>query len=346
MSTLASGKHQSSRSGSDEKAEAPTRGQLPAAPPVHLPVPSTAPAPSRSAFVLAYAAIYLIWGSTYLGIRITLEAMPPFLMAGARFVLAGSLLLAFLKFRGAPWPTLQQWRINAVIGTLLLLGGNGLVVWAELTIPSGLTALLIGIGPLFIVLTEWAWPGGTRPTVITFVALIVGFFGVTWLAAPWESASSGRLDPAGVIAILGACIFWALGSIYSRHAKHGADPFIASSLQMLGGGAALSLVALLHGDFHQLDLRAITPRAWGALAYLVGIGSLGGFSTFVWLMKHSAPARVATYAYVNPVVAVILGWLILGEPITPRTLVASAIIVAAVAIITTEKSRTAKPKAA
>lgn len=301
--------------------------------------------PARATLALAFAAIYLIWGSTYLGIRMAIDSMPPFLMASARFVAAGSILFLFLKFRGARWPTAHQWIANGVIGTLLLLGGNGLVVWAELTIPTGITALLIGIGPLFIVLTEWAWPGGMRPTAITMAALLLGFAGVTWLAAPWETDASGGLNPAGVTAILGACVFWALGSIYSRHAKHGADPFLAASLQMLGGGAMLAIVALLHGDFAQFNLAAITPRAWGAFAYLVSIGSLVGFSTFVWLMKHSTPARVATYAYVNPVVAVFLGWLILGEPITPRTIVASAIIIAAVAIITTQKTKAAKPAA-
>lgn len=306
--------------------------------------PSTEPPPSRTALILAFAAIYVIWGSTYLGIRIAVESMPPFLMAAARFLIAGGLLLAFLKFRGAAWPTWRQWWTNAVIGTFLLLGGNGLVVWAELTIPSGITALLIGVGPLFIVLTEWAWPGGIRPTLITMSALLLGFAGVSWLAAPWQNATHGGLNPAGVTAILGACVFWAIGSIYSRHARHGADPFVAAALQMLGGGAALTVAAFLHRDFVQLDLARVTPRGWVAFTYLIAVGSLIGFSTFVWLMKHSTPARVATYAYVNPVVAVFLGWMILGEPITARTIVASAIIVAAVAIITTEKSRATKPR--
>jgi drug/metabolite transporter (DMT)-like permease len=311
-------------------------------------IPQTTPdlkpaAPSRTAIYLAFAAIYIIWGSTYLAIRIAIESMPPFLMAAARFIAAGSILFAVLKFRGARWPTARQWIANTVIGTLLLLGGNGLVVWAELTIPSGITALLIGIGPLFIVLTEWAWPGGIRPTWITMAALLLGFSGVTWLAAPWETNHDGGLNPTGLAAILGACVFWALGSIYSRHAKHGADPFLAASLQMLGGGAMLALVALVHGDFAALDVPSITPRGWIAFLYLTSIGSLVGFSTFVWLMKHSTPARVATYAYVNPVVAVFLGWLVLGETITSRTLVASAIIITAVVIITTQKSKPPKP---
>jgi drug/metabolite transporter (DMT)-like permease len=297
--------------------------------------------PSRSSVAVAFAAIYLIWGSTYLGIRVAVEAMPPFLLAGARFMIAGALLFAFLKLRGAPWPTTHQWRSNAIIGTILLVGGNGLVVWAQQFVPSGITALLIGVGPLFIVLTEWAWPGGLRPTAVTLGALLLGFAGVIWLAAPWERSAEGGLHAGGVAAILAACIFWAVGSIYSRHARHGAEPFLASALQMLGGGAALLVSAWLHGEFPRLNLAAITPRAWFAFTYLVTVGSLVGFSTFVWLMKHSTPARVATYAYVNPIVAIFLGWLLLGEPVTSRTLVASAVIIAAVVIITVQKSRPA-----
>jgi drug/metabolite transporter (DMT)-like permease len=295
--------------------------------------------PSRAAVTFAFAVIYLVWGSTYLGIRVAVETMPPFAMAAVRFLIAGGLLLAVLKVRGAAWPTARQWRINAVIGTFLLLGGNGLVVWAEQTIPSGITALLIGAGPLCIVLTEWAWPGGLRPGAITFAAMLLGFGGVAWLAAPWDSAADGGLNAPGVIALLGASVFWAIGSIYSRHSRHGADPFLASSLQMLGGSAALGLVALLHGDFTHLDLAAISAPSWGAFVYLIIMGSLVGFSTFVWLMKHCSPARVATYAYVNPVVAVLLGWLLLDEPFGPRTVVASAVIVSSVAIITMEQGR-------
>ncbi len=300
--------------------------------------------PTRTALLLAFAAIYLIWGSTYLAIRVAVETMPPFLMAGVRFLIAGTLLFSFLKLRGAAWPTAHQWRANTIIGTFLLLGGNGAVVWAEQYLPSGLTALLIGIGPLFIVLTEWAWPGGTRPGVVTAIALLLGFIGVSWLAAPWENASHGGLNLGAVASILIGCVSWGIGSIYSRHAKHGAEPFFASSLQMLGGGVALTLAALVHDDFARLHIAVIAPRAWLAFAYLIAVGSLVGFSTFVWLMKHSTPARVATYAYVNPIVAVFLGWLLLNEPITSRTLVASAIIVTAVAIITVQKTKVAPVK--
>lgn len=299
----------------------------------------TAAHSARSALVLAFATIYLIWGSTYLGIRIAIESMPGFLMAGTRFLIAGVLLFTFLRFRGASWPNARQWRANAVIGIFLLLGGNGLVVWAEQTVPTGVTALLIGVQPLFFVLTEWAWPGGSRPSLVTTGALLLGFAGVAWLAAPWENAAHGGLHLPGVIAILGACIFWAFGSIYSRYAKHGAEPFLASSLQMLCGGAALAIAAVFHGDFGQFHFTDVSLRSWAAFLYLIVFGSLVAFSTFAWLMKHSTPAHVATYAYVNPVVAVFLGWLILHEPVTTRTIIASAVIVAAVVIITMEKNK-------
>ncbi len=304
---------------------------------------SSGPPPTRTALILAFAAIYIVWGSTYLAIRVAVETMPPFAMAGVRFVVAGALLLGFLRLRGVAAPTMRQWRINTLIGTFLLLGGNGLVALAEKTVPSGLTALLIGVQPLFFVLTEWAWPGGSRPGAITFGALLLGFAGVAWLAAPWENAAQSGLDLGGVGLVLVACVFWAFGSIYSRHAKHGADPLLAASLQMLGGGAVMLVAAVLHGDFVHLHPATFSSASWLALAYLVSVGSLVGFSTFVWLIKHSTPARVATYAYVNPVVAVFLGWLILGEPITHRTIVASVVIVTAVVIITVQKNRATKP---
>ena len=296
------------------------------------------PPPARAAVLAGLLTIYLVWGSTYLAIRVAVGTMPPFLMAAGRFLVAGGILFAFLKLRGGPTPTARQWRANTVIGTFLLLGGNGAVVWAEQFVPSGLTALLIGVGPLFIVLTEWAWPGGLRPTARTFAALLLGFAGVVWLAAPWQNPAQGGLHVGGVLAILLGCVCWSLGSITSRHSQHGASPALASALQMLGGGGALLLAAVLHGDFTRLDFATISGASWGAFAYLVVFGSLVGFSTFVWLMKHCPPAQVATYAYVNPIVAVLLGWLILDEPVTSRTLVASAVIIAAVVLITLEKN--------
>jgi drug/metabolite transporter (DMT)-like permease len=299
--------------------------------------------PSATAFVIAFASIYLIWGSTYLGIRVAVETIPPFLMGASRFLIAGAVLMFLVRSRGAPKPTARQWRDNALVGTCLLLGGNGFVSWAEQTLPSGLTALIIGIQPAFMVLTEWAWRGGRRPTPTTFVGLLLGFAGVAWLAAPWETGVKTGVDLTAIMLVLLACVSWAFGSIYSRNTKNPAPPFLAASMQMLCGSGALFIGALIHGELPTFHPSAISGHSLAAFFYLAFMGSLVGFSTFVWLMEHTTPARVSTYAYVNPVVAVFLGWLILKEPITPRMLLAAAIIVAAVVIITTQKSR--KPTA-
>jgi len=300
--------------------------------------------PSRSALLTAFTTIYLVWGSTYLGIRVAIETLPPFLMAGARFLIAGGLLAGWLALNRGFRTNARQWRDNAIIGTFLLLGGNGLVAWAEQTIPSGLTALVIGSQPLLMVLTEWAWRGGRRPTLLTGVGLLLGFLGVAWLAAPWESAAAGGLNLGGVTAILVAGVFWAFGSIYGRHVREPAEPLTAAAMQMLCGGVALMLTALAHGDFRGFSPAAVSMHSWLAFGYLIVAGSLVGFSTFVWLMKHSTPARVSTYAYVNPLVAVFLGWLILGEPVTARTLAAAAVIVVSVAVITTQRGRNVAPR--
>ena len=301
--------------------------------------------PTRTALIVAFATIYLVWGSTYLGIRVAVETLPPFAMAAGRFLLAGGALAAWIAATRGLRPTARQWRDNTIVGTFLLLGGNGLVAWAEQVIPSGIAALVVGLQPLMMVLAEWVWPGGHRPTRATLAGLLVGFAGVVWLAAPWESAAAGGFDRTGVLVLVAACAFWAIGSIYGRHVRTPAEPFTASALQMLGGGGALTVAALLHGDFAHLSVAAVSRESWLAFGYLTLVGSLVGFSTFVWLMKHSIPARVATYAYVNPIVAVLLGWMILGEPITARTLSAAALIVVSVAIITTQKARRPDPVA-
>lgn len=294
---------------------------------------------ARTAVAVALGTIYLVWGSTYLAIRVAVETMPPFAMAAGRFLLAGAALYGFLQLRGSPRGTLRQWLDNALIGTLLLLGGNGLVAWAEQFVPSGIAALIIGVGPIFIVLTDWAWPGGRRPDALTSGALLLGLGGVAWLAAPGEAQSADALPVVPVLAILLACVFWGIGSIHSRYTRNGAPPVLAAAQQMLGGGVALAIFGAISGDFARLDVGAISARSWLAFAYLVSVGSLVGFCTFVWLMKATKPALAATYAYVNPVVAVFLGWLLLDEPVSSRTFVAAAIIVTSVVIITVQKNR-------
>ncbi|MFO1449583.1 MAG: EamA family transporter [Opitutaceae bacterium] len=314
----------------------------PSAKPLPPPPVSSAEA-SRGALWLAFAAIYLIWGSTYLGIRVAIETIPPFAMTALRFLVAGPILLAIVKAQGTPWPTWAQVRHNTAVGIFLLVGGNGLVAWAEQHVNSGMTALIIGISPLFMVLIEWAWPGGRGPTGLTVAGLVLGFVGVAWLVAPWESSATGGLHLGGVVAILGSCFCWCFGSIYSRHLRNPASPLMSSSVQMIGGGLGLALVAVWHGDWSRFDVHAVSARSAGAFAYLVVIGSLVAFSTFVWLLKNSTPARVSTYAFVNPVVAVILGWYLAEEPVNGRTVISATLIVAAVVIITLQKAVAASP---
>lgn len=303
--------------------------------------------PTNAALIAGFAAIYIIWGSTYLGIRVVVETIPPFLMASARFFTAGGIIAAYLAFTRGFKATPRQWRDNAIIGGFLCLGGNGLVSWSEQKIPSGIATLIISVGPLFIVLLDWATHAifkdnrrGTRPTALTFVGLALGFTGLAVLVGP-DVARQGvdGLDGLSVLGLIGACLFWGIGMLYTKYAHDPVEPFTGSAMQMLTGGGWLLLVSLLCGEpfhFHPAAVSAQSVLAW---AYLVVFGSLIGFTTFVWLMKHSTPARVSTYAYVNPIVAVFLGWLILHEPVNPRIFVASAIIIAGVAIITTTKNK-------
>ena len=304
---------------------------------------TSAPATSRTALLLAFAAIYLIWGSTYLAIRVAVETLPPFLLAAARFLLAGGLLYAWLTFKGRAHATPRQWRDNLIVGGLLLVGGNGLVVWAEQKIPSGLTTLLLSVNPLIIVLLDWMLPKGLRPTWITFLGLALGIGGLALLVGSDLSGGPG-LDLWRCGGLLVSCFAWSGGSLYSRYLRNPAEPMIASTMQMLLGGGLLLLVGLGRGewaDFHAADLTGRSVAAWG---YLVVAGSLIAYPCYTYLIKHTTPALVSTYAYVNPVVAVFLGWLILHEPVTGRTLGASVIIITAVAIITTQRARATAQK--
>lgn len=303
--------------------------------------------PTRFALILAFATIYVVWGSTYLAIKIAVETMPPFLMASARFLVAGALITGFIAFTRGFRATPRQWRDNALIGALLLLGGNGLVSWAEQKIPSGIATLVISIGPVFIVLLDWAAHAhfkdgrrGSQPNLATFAGLALGILGLGLLVGPDVlHTGPGGLDLARVIGLVFACLFWSVGSIYTRYASTPAEPFTGAAIQMLTGAVWLFLVSLARGEWQEVDVSAISGRSAFAWSYLVVFGSLIGFTTFVWLMKHSTPSRVATYAYVNPIVAVFLGWVLAGEAVGPRLLLASAIIISGVAIITVTKNK-------
>ena len=282
----------------------------------------------RGRLLLAFAAVYVVWGSTYLAIRFAIETIPPFVVAGSRHVVAGALLYAWARARGAAAPSPVQWLTAAGLGALMLLGGNGAVTWAEQRVPSGLAAVIVATVPLWIVLLE-----GERPTPRVVLGLVMGLAGIGLLVGPGEIAGAGRIDPVGAAVLVGGSLSWAIGSLRGRTAQLPASPQASTAAQMLTGGGLLLVLGLAAGELPRLLASEVSPRSLSAVAYLVVFGSLIGFSAYVWLMRVSTPARVATYAYVNPVVAVSLGVAFGGEPLTLRTLLASAIIVLAVVAI-------------
>jgi drug/metabolite transporter (DMT)-like permease len=295
---------------------------------------------SRAQIIAAFASIYLVWGSTYLAIRYAVQTIPPFLMGGVRFVVSGALLYAWSRFRGAGRPTRLHWRNAIVAGALLLLGGNGAVVWAEQFVPSGLTALLVSILPFWLVIIEWVRPPRARPHGAVMVGLILGFVGIVVLVGPADLGGHGDVSPIGALVLILGSLSWAIGSFYSRDAQLPQSGLLTTGMEMLGGGALLLIVGALTGEFSRFDIHSVSSASAAGLVYLITFGSLLGFTSYIWLLDKVSPARLGTYAYVNPVVAVILGWAIAGERLSLRTGVAAAIVICAVALITTARSTT------
>ena len=291
---------------------------------------STPAAVSGARVALALAAVYLIWGSTYLGIRFALEGgFPPFLLGGIRFIIAGVLMYTVLRWRGVPAPTRPQWRNTAVMGVLLMLLGNGMVNLAEQTVSSGMAAVAVASAPLWM--GVFAAMRGQRPSGIEWVGLAIGFVGVVWLNA----GSSLNASRAGMLALLVATIAWSFGSIWSR-GRDLPSPFMASAAQMLCGGAAMLVLGLAIGErFDGL------PSAHGlaAFAYLGVFGSIIGFSAYIWLLHHVRPALAGSYAYVNPAIAVALGAWLAGERFGRHELLAMGVILLGVVAITVAKAR-------
>lgn len=289
--------------------------------------------PSRWSVLAALAAIYLIWGSTYLAIRWAVETIPPFLMAGTRFFIAGALLYAWMRLRGAPKPEPFHWVGATIVGGCLLLGGNGGVVWVEKGgFPSGLTALMIATVPLWMALLQWL--RGIRMGGRVAVGLLLGFVGIVLLIGPGELAIGGRVDPVGAIVLIGASLSWAAGSLYSRRARLPESALLATAMEMLTGGALLILTGLAVGEQGAIRLEAISAQSFFSYLYLIVFGSLIGFTAYIWLLRVTTPVLVSTYAYVNPVVAVLLGAMLAGEELTLRTLSSAVVIITGVALIT------------
>jgi drug/metabolite transporter (DMT)-like permease len=296
--------------------------------------PGASPAP-LAGVLAAFAAVYLIWGSTYLAIRFAVETMPPFTMAGVRFLAAGAILFAWSRARGAAPLTGPQWRTAAVAGVLLLVGGNGLVSWAEQSVPSGITALLIASTPMWMALIDWARPGGVRPRAGVWAGVALGLAGIAVLVGP-GGLGGEPVDPLGALAIGTASFCWALGSIYQRSAPVSESTLLNVGGQMLAGGAVLVVLGAVLGE--RLVVADVSARSAASLAYLVFAGAVVGYSAYVWLLKVTTPAKASTYAFVNPLVAVVLGWALANEPLSPRVIGAGALVIGAVALITTAGS--------
>jgi drug/metabolite transporter (DMT)-like permease len=301
-------------------------------------------APTRSRVIIAFAALYLIWGSTYLGIRFSIETIPPFLMAGARFVLAGMIMHAIAWSQGISKSTWANWRTSFIIGACLLLGGNGGVTISEQHIDSGLAALIVAIVPSYITILGWASGMSPRPTPIVWLALAGGFVGVGILFGPAvHFASNGGRHPAiGISILLVSSFIWSAGSLYSRTSKHAASPFLTAAQQMLCGGALLLLAGIATGELRRFHPSSISTLSLASFVYLVIIGAVVGYTAYIWLLRHCEPAKVATYAYVNPIVAVLLGALFAGETLTMRMLIAAGLIIGSVALVITAQQLRAR----
>ena len=293
---------------------------------------------SRAEIIAAFASIYVIWGSTYLAIRYAVETIPPFVMGGVRFLISGTILYLWSRYRGAPKPTRIHWRNAIIAGGFLLLGGNGAVVWAEQFVPSGLTALLVSILPFWLVIIEWLRPPRRRPSGAVLVGLVLGFMGIIVLVGPSGMGGHGNVAPIGALVLILGSLSWAIGSFWSRDAELPESGLLTTGMEMLGGGALMLIVGALSGEFAHLDVHAISKASGIGMLYLITFGSLLGFTSYIWLLDKVSPARLGTYAYVNPLVAVMLGWAIAGERLSIRTGIAAAIVICAVALITTARS--------
>src|SRR6266700_426536 len=291
--------------------------------------------PRKIQIVSAFAALYLIWGSTYLGILFAIQSIPPFLMAGARFFLAGLIMFAIARTQGPLRSTWAEWRTSLIVGACLLLGGNGGVTISEKFIESGLASLIVATVPIYITLLGWLVGMTPRPRPIVWLGLAGGFLGVAILLGPALRFSGSGRPAIGMSILLLSSFIWSAGSLYSRTVKHAASPFLGAAQQMFCGGLLLMLVGLFAGESKKFHPGNITTLSVGAFGYLVLIGAIVGYTAYFWLLRHCDPAKVATYAYVNPIVAVLLGTFFAGETVTVRTLIAAALIIGSVALIIT-----------
>lgn len=287
--------------------------------------------------ILAFASVYIIWGSTYLAIRVAIESIPPLLMLGSRFGVAGGLMYVWLRASGVPAPSRRQWGGATLLGGMMLFVGTGCVAWAEQYIPSGVAALLVTSVPLWMALLDWLWKGGDRPGLPVFFGFALGFAGVALLIDPASVAEGLSGEILAAFIVLVGSISWSTASIHARDIDLPKHPFLATAMQMFAGGALLTLTGLLMGEGQHMDVALWSMRSFFGWIYLVVFGSFIAFSAYVWLLRQASPAAVSTYALVNPVVAVFLGWALLSEPLNLRVGGAMLLLITAVVLITRRK---------
>lgn len=299
--------------------------------------------PAAWKVLLAFAIIYLVWGSTYLAIRIGVREIPPFLMAGLRFTVAGAVMWAWMRVSGTPGPTLREWRDASVLGTLMFLIDYACLFWAEQRVPSGIAAVILAMIPVCITLLEIAWLRRQRLTLRLALGLAIGIIGVVVLMNPSAALGEAPLNHRGVLALLVSCCGWSVGTIVAMRLTLPASKPMSAAAQMLSGGVQLLVLAAIAGEFTHFRAQEISSAAWLSLIYLIVAGSIISYTAYVWLLHYESPTKVGTYAYVNPVVAVILGGTLGGETIGRRTILGTALILISVAAITTIKRKQLVP---
>ena len=296
-------------------------------------MPSTRASRGTFGLIAAFAAVYVIWGSTYLAILFAIESIPPFFALGTRFAAAGLALYTWLKIRGNAHAGIREIAHAAVVGALTVGAGTGTVAWAEQYLYSGVVALIVTSVPIWMVLLDWKWLGGGAPAPQVMAGLVLGLAGIVVLIGPEFLEEGLRGHGLAAIVVLCGSISWSVGSLHSKRVPMPSSPLVSSAIQMLGGAALLIFASAVSGEFGRIDVQAVSLESLAGWAYLVVFGSIIAFSAYVWLLGKASPKQVSSYAYVNPVVAVFLGWLIADEVVNTRILVAVAILVLAVALI-------------